>query len=123
MNDSHVDFMAEYIRQTNTHQFDAVAPHIDEEAVFWFSSGSHRGVVAIRAAFERTWATIQDEVYAIEDLEWLTVDEASATCLYTFRWQGNIDGVSREGNGRGTSILRKGDGRWRVVHEHLSARP
>ena len=123
MNDSHVDFMAEYIRQTNTHQFDAVAPYIDEEAVFWFSSGSHRGVVAIRAAFERTWATIQDEVYAIEDLEWLTVDEASATCLYTFRWQGNIDGVSREGSGRGTSILRKGDGRWRVVHEHLSARP
>lgn len=65
------DFLAEYIRLTNTHQFDKLAPLIAEDAIFWFSSGSYRGLSAIRAAFERTWGLIQDEVYAVEDVEWL----------------------------------------------------
>lgn len=116
-------FLAEYVRRTNTHRFDEVAPLVDEEAVFWFTSGSWRGLAAIRAAFERTWAMILDEVYTVEDVEWLTVDDASATCIYTYHWRGMIDGVSREGSGRGTNILRKDGGQWRIVHEHLSARP
>lgn len=123
MNDTADEFMAEYIRRTNTHQFDAVAPLIAEDAVFWFSSGSYRGVSAIRAAFERTWSMIQDEDYVIAGLEWLTVDDKSATCIYTFRWRGRIDGADREGSGRGTTILRRDGRQWLIVHEHLSARP
>lgn len=116
-------FLAEYVRRTNTHRFDEVATLIDEEAVFWFSSGSHRGLAAIRAAFERTWAIIQNEVYSVQDVEWLTVDDTSAVCLYTFHWRGDIDGEAREGIGRGTTVLRRVNDRWRIVHEHLSARP
>ena len=116
-------FLAEYIRATNTHRFDDVAPLINEDAVFWFSSGSYRGLTAIRAAFERTWTMIQNEVYTVEDVEWLTVDGASATCVYTYHWRGRIDLVEREGSGRGTTVLRQDGLRWRVVHEHLSARP
>lgn len=117
------EFLADYIHQANTHSFDAVAPRIDEAAVFWFSSGSHRGLDEIRAAFERTWSIIHNEQYWLEDVEWLTLDAASATCIYTFHWQGSIDGVSREGNGRGTTIVANDGQRWRVVHEHLSAHP
>src|SRR5690606_25358856 len=102
---------------------DEVEPLIDADAVFWFSSGSHRGLAAIRNAFERTWGVIRDEVYSVEDVDWLTFDEASATCIYTFRWRGIINGTASEGSGRGTTVLRKDGGRWRVVHEHLSARP
>ena len=117
------DFLAEYIQLTNSHRFDRLAPLIAENAVFWFSSGSYRGLSAIRAAFERTWGLIQDEVYAVEDVEWLAVDESTAACLYTFRWHGIIDGTPREGSGRGTTILRRHNDHWRVVHEHLSAHP
>jgi len=116
-------FLAEYIQRTNTHRFDEVAPLVDEDALFWFSSGSYRGLAVIRAAFEKTWATIQNEVYAVEDVEWLEMDEASEACVYNFRWRGDIDGVAREGSGRGTSVLRKAGHEWRVIHEHLSARP
>lgn len=123
MNDSLDDFLSEYIRRTNSHQFDGVAPLIDEDAVYWFSSGSHRGLSAIQAAFERTWSFIQNEEYAIEDLEWLTVDGQSATCIYTYRWRGSIGGVIREGVGRGTNVLRKDGEQWRIVHEHLSPPP
>ena len=116
-------FLTEYIRRTNTHRFDEVAPLVDEDAVFWFSSGSYRGLAAIRAAFEQTWSIIQDENYGVEDLEWLTIDGLAATCIYTFRWQGNIEGVIREGVGRGTTILRRDGERWRIIHEHLCPRP
>jgi ketosteroid isomerase-like protein len=116
-------FLAEYARCTNTHQFDAVAPLIAADAVYWFSDGSHRGLASIRLAFERTWSIIQDEYYAIDDVEWLTVEGRSATCIYTFRWRGRIDGAIRAGSGRGTSVLRKVDERWQVVHEHLSPWP
>lgn len=123
MNQTLVARLSEYIRATNTHQFDEVAPLIDEEAVFWFTSGSYRGLVAIRAAFERAWAMIQDEVYALEEVEWLAADDSSATCIYTYRWRGRIDGVEREGSGRGTTVWRRQGQQWRVVHEHLSAWP
>ena len=116
-------FLAGYIRATNTHRFDDVAPLINEDAVFWFSSGSYRGLTAIRAAFERTWAMIQNEVYTVEDVEWLTQDDSSAVCLYTFRWRGDIDGVARDGSGRGTTVLISDGKQWRVIHEHLSVRP
>lgn len=116
-------FLAEYIQRTNTHRFDEVAPLVHEDALFWFSSGSYRGLAEIRAAFEKTWAMIQNEVYAVDDVEWLAVDETSAVCVYTFRWRGNIDSIACEGSGRGTSVLRKAGHQWRVVHEHLSARP
>lgn len=123
MNHQVEPFLAEYIRATNTHRFDEVAPLVDEAAVFWFTSGTYRGLAAIRAAFERTWAMIQEEVYVIEDVEWLAADESSAACLYTYRWRGCIDGVVREGSGRGTTVWRRDGRQWRVVHEHLSAWP
>jgi len=116
-------FLMEYARCTNTHQFDAVAPLIAEDAVYWFSDGSYRGLSSIRLAFERTWSIIHDEHYAIEDVEWLTVDTSSAACIYTFHWRGRIDGMLREGSGRGTTVLRQIDERWQVVHEHLSQLP
>jgi ketosteroid isomerase-like protein len=116
-------FLSEYTRCTNTHQFDVVAPLIAEDAIYFFSDGSYRGLASIRLAFERTWSIIQDEYYAIEDVEWLTLDTSSATCIYTFHWRGSIDGVLREGSGRGTTVLRQGHDHWQVVHEHLSSLP
>jgi ketosteroid isomerase-like protein len=123
MKESAAEFLADYIKQTNTHNFDRVAPLIDEYAVFWFTSGSFCGLDAIRGAFEKTWAMIQDEVYAIEDVEWLTETDAAAACLYTYRWQGMIGGVACEGSGRGTTVLVNDGVRWLIIHEHLSARP
>jgi ketosteroid isomerase-like protein len=115
--------LAEYARRTNTHRFDQVAPLLADDAVYWFSDGSYCGLGPIRQAFERTWALIQDEHYAIGDVEWLTVDSRSATCIYSFHWRGRIDGTLHEGRGRGTSVFRKFGEQWLVAHEHLSRWP
>ena len=117
------DFLREYEEKTNTHRFDNLAPLIAEDATFWFNDGSFQGLEQIRAAFEKTWALIKDEHYAVENVQWIAVGQAVAVCLYTFRWEGVIDGRRQSGTGRGTGVLRKEDERWVVAHEHLSPMP
>lgn len=117
------DLVREYERRTNTHVFDRVKPLIDPDAVYWFSDGSHEGIDEIERAFTRTWNTIRDEVYSIADVRWLTVSDRSASCVYTFHWEGHVDGDWKRASGRGTSVFALEDGRWRVVHEHLSPDP
>jgi hypothetical protein len=118
-----VEFLHEVEQKTNTHRFEEVAPLIADNAIYWFNDGSFQGKAAIRAAFERTWAGIQDEQYAIEDVQWLVDDEAVAVCVYRFRWQGMVEGRQMEGMGRGTSVFQKVNDRWQVIHEHLSSLP
>ena len=56
-------FLRRYEQAANSGDFDQVAPLITEDATFWFTNGSFVGRAAIRAAFEDTWAIIQDETY------------------------------------------------------------
>lgn len=117
------DLMREYAMQTDTHDFNQIAPLIAADAVCFFTEGTYSSKEELRAAFERTWATIRDEDCRIEDLRWLTCDKRIAVCVYRFRWSGMVDGQPREGVGRGTSVLAHSDEGWHVVHEHLSPMP
>ena len=118
-----VEFLREYEQKTNTHRFEEVAPLIADNAVYWFNDGSFQGKDAIKQAFEKTWALIQDECYAIENVQWLVDDEQIAVCIYLFRWQGKVEGQLVQGMGRGTSVLEKFNSHWMVIHEHLSTLP
>lgn len=118
-----VEFLHEYEQRTNTHRFEEVAPLIADQAVYWFNDGSFQGLEAIKQAFEKTWALIQDEQYAIEQVQWLVNEAQTAVCIYLFRWQGNVEGHLLQGVGRGTSVFQKIEGQWKVTHEHLSSLP
>lgn len=113
-------FMRQYEEATNRHDFDLLAPLIAEDATYWFTDGSHRGIAAIRAAVSRTFATIQDEVYRITDLEWVALADDFAVCHYQFHWSGTVDGEPASGRGRGTNVLTRRAGTWLMLHEHLS---
>jgi ketosteroid isomerase-like protein len=113
-------FMNRYEQATNSHEIDRVVPLIVPYAVYWFSDGSHRGLEEIRGAIERTFAAIQNEVYEIRDLEWIVMAADHAVCRYRFSWTGLVDGRPRSGRGRGTNVIVKRDGAWRMRHEHLS---
>ena len=67
------DLLALYEERINLHRFDAVAPLIAADAVFWFNDGSFVGTEAIRAAFERTWNSLADETYWLTDLARIAV--------------------------------------------------
>ncbi|WP_460515858.1 YybH family protein [Flindersiella endophytica] len=116
-------FLRRYEAATNTHDFERIAPLICADATYVFSEDSlnpNRGIEEIRAAIEQTFATIQDEVYEISDVEWVAVSAELAVCTYRFSWQGRIDGEPASGQGRGTNVITRRDGDWRMLYEHLS---
>jgi ketosteroid isomerase-like protein len=113
-------YIRAYEQATNSHDIDQVAPLIVSDAVYWFSDGSHRGRDAVLDAIAETFATIHDEVYRIDDLEWIALGSDHAVCRYRFFWTGTVDGQPRSGAGRGTNVLVNSDGAWRMLHEHLS---
>lgn len=116
------DFMRRYEAATNAHDLAGTLGLIAEDAVYLFSDRTtHIGKAAISDALAANFDNIRNETYAITGLRWPAISDTVAVCIYGFSWTGEIDGKSASGSGRGTSVLRRDDGHWLVVHEHLSA--
>jgi ketosteroid isomerase-like protein len=113
------DVLQAYEDRINLHDFDLLTDLIAPDATFWFSDGTHRGIGEIRAAFEATWRALADEHYWLDQLEWLAEGDTAAACIYRFNWKT----ADASGSGRGTTVLRRVDDRWWIVHEHLSGMP
>lgn len=120
---NHTTALSAYVEALNTHSWDRIAPHVAADAVFIFTEDTFIGHAAAKAAFEKTFKLIENEVFSLHDIVWTVVTEDVATCHYEFRWKGLISGQESSGGGRGTTILRKVDGRWLVAHEHLGPYP
>lgn len=117
------EVLAAYEDRINRHDFDLLVELIAPDATFWFSDGTHRGIEAIRAAFEATWRALADETYWLDQREWIAESDRAAVCTYRFNWSATIDGTPASGSGRGTTVLRCENDRWAIVHEHLSSMP
>jgi len=116
---NHETALTTYVESLNTHSWDQIAPHVTEDAVFVFTEDTFVGKAAAKAAFEKTFKLIENEVFSLHDIVWTVVTDDVAVCRYEFRWKGLISGQEAEGGGRGTTILQKVDGRWLIAHEHL----
>jgi ketosteroid isomerase-like protein len=116
-------FLDEYEHRLALRCWEALEDLIHEQAVFVFSEGTYRGQAEIEGAFRRTFQTIDDEQYAIHDVEWVAVTEGMAVCAYEYRWQGMIDGRRTRGGDRGTTVLLRVGEDWQIVHEHLGPYP
>ncbi|MCM3620294.1 nuclear transport factor 2 family protein [Sutcliffiella horikoshii] len=112
--------LTQYIEATYTHNFEKVEQLLHPNAVYWFTNKSCTTMEEIRAFFENAWDTIKEEVYSAKDVQWIAVDERSATCLYTFQYEGYMNGEFISGSGRATNIFVKEEGKWKLIHEHLS---
>lgn len=113
-------FLNEYEKAANSRDFSKVAPFIADDAVFWFTNGEFKGKSAIQKAFEDTYASIEDETYTISGVEWVAVDHHVAVCTYRFKSDGLVNGKRQIYEGKGTNTLKRIDGSWQIVHEHLS---
>lgn len=114
------EFMKKYEEAANSRNFENIKPLISENAVFWFSDGSYRGIRMIRSAFESTWNTIMDEVYSLSDMEWIHRSGSVAICIYRFVSTGKVHGEPFLATGLGTSVLVSDGSEWKILHEHLS---
>ncbi|MEM1061091.1 MAG: nuclear transport factor 2 family protein [Planctomycetota bacterium] len=101
----------------------AVEPLIHPDACVTFSDGTtHRGRDAVRDAFEKNFRAIENERYEVTNIDWVTRTEAFAVYLFEFAWAGSVDGRPASGAGRGTCVLTKDGGEWRLLVEHLGPR-
>jgi uncharacterized protein (TIGR02246 family) len=115
------DVLAAYADRINLQDVDQLASLIAPDATFWFTSGTHIGIAAIRAAFEATWQMMgKDEHYWLDQHDWIAEGDSAAACTYRFNWTATLNGEAMSGSGRGTSVLKRVDDRWWIVHEHLS---
>lgn len=113
--------LKDYLSATNTHEFTNVQKVLDCQAIFWFSDRTCTTLPEIKRYFENTWERIKEEKYSANEVKWVAVEENTATCLYTYHWEGFLDNHFVSGSGRATNIFVKDEkGSWKLVHEHLS---
>ena len=117
------NFIKTYEKLANKRNFDLIEPYIANDALFWFSDGSFKGIEQIRGAFENTWSNLKDEIYTISEVTWLVQTESSAVCIYKFTSESTFQGQRVSFKGRGTNVLRKKEEKWQIMHEHLSLEP
>lgn len=113
-------FLKAYEKAANSCDFANVAPLIADDASFWFTNDDFIGKAAIQEAFEATWENIGDEVYTISDVHWVAQNQQVSACTYRFKSDGIVNGKRHIYEGQGTNVLRRIDGHWQIVHEHLS---
>lgn len=114
-----------YRTEINSHDFERLAATVfTADVVFVFRDGVHRGQAEAQAAFNAAWSSLPDEVYTMEEPEWLLVGEEAAVVVFRYTYRGTTGGgLSLSGSGRGTNLyVRSSDG-WRLSYEHLSHDP
>jgi hypothetical protein len=124
--ESVVAFLLEFERLAERHDFALIRDRIDARAFFRFSDGDFVGLPAIQAVFEKTWRgdpTVRATRFRLSDIVVLTTDRRTATATYTWTWEGVQGDRPFTIRGRGTRVLLFEDGRFRIVHEHLSRFP
>lgn len=92
----------------------------DDAVYFWSNGQAMWGKPAIEAAMKANFELLQGDTYEIDQVTWLVETDDVAACVFRFKWTARADGEDVAGRGRGASVLKRIEGRWRVVHENLS---
>lgn len=121
-----VEFLHQFEAIAEKEDFDLIRDMIDEQAYFRFNDGDFIGRSAIQSVFEKTWRgdpTVKKARFYLTDIVVLTTDHRTATVTYTYNWEGSEGDHRFAIRGRGTRVLVLENGRFRIVHEHLSRFP
>ncbi len=117
------EFIKSYETALGTQDWELVEPLVTEDVSVTFSNGSvHIGKEKVREAFEKNFALIKNEKYAMRNIKWLLKDEECAVYLFEFGWTGIVEGKSASGSGIGTSVLIKEGSKWKLLTEHLGTK-
>lgn len=114
-----LDLLKKYEEALSSQKWSSVAPLMHKDVCVTFTNGTFKGINEVQAVFDKNFALIQDEKYAIDNIHWAHTSENNAVCLYEFRWEGIIEGEHCSGGGRATSVLIFSDNKWKIITEHL----
>ncbi|MBL8348119.1 MAG: nuclear transport factor 2 family protein [Rubrivivax sp.] len=121
-----IEFLNHFEALAAQEDFSLISALIDERAFFRFNDGDFVGRAAIQAAFEKTWRadpTVKKARFYLSDIVVLSTDRRTATATYTYHWEGSQGAREFKIQGRGTRVLLREGGQFRILHEHLSRFP
>lgn len=121
-----VQFLHHFEEQAMKEDFNLLREMVDEKAFFRFNDGDFIGRAAIQAVFEKTWRgdpSVKKARFYLTDIVVLTATSTSATATYTYNWEGSQGPREFKIKGRGTRVLLREGGGFRIIHEHLSRFP
>jgi hypothetical protein len=118
-----MDILKRYIKATNTHDFIELKKVLHPNAVYFFTDKTCRTHDEIQVYFENAWDLVKNENYEAHDVEWILKSDTSATCTYTFYYEGYVNNEYTNGRGRATNVFVKQSNEWMLIHEHLSPLP
>jgi len=113
------DLVKKYEKAIANQAWESIEPLMHDDVCVTFSAGTFKGKLEVQKAFEKNFVAIKEEKYSITNLYWVYLGSENAVCLYSFNWQGIINGQVASGSGRGTSVLIKSDSTWQILTEHL----
>lgn len=113
-------FLEAYGRAVSTKDFSNVAPFIADDASFWFTNRNFEGKGNIRNAIEEAWKRIQDVACTPLNVQWIATSYRVASCTYTFKADDTASCEHQVYRIKGTRVLARLNGSWRIVHEHQS---
>ena len=117
-------FVMAYKEALDTNAWAAVSPLVHEDACVTFSDGRTLvGKAAVLAGYERNFAAIKDDTYAVSDVHWVSQAEDHAVYTFAFACTGMVDGKPAGGRGRGTAVIVRHEGGWQLMAEHLGPAP
>lgn len=113
--------LKDYIKATNSHDFNNVLKHLSTNAVYFFSDKKCFTIDDIRSYFENSWKIIVNEKYEAKNIQWLITEEKVTVCLYDYTYKGRMNDQDIEGGGKATNIFTKEKNDWKLIYEHLSS--
>jgi len=118
------DFIQAYEQALGTQDWRQVESLVHGDVCVTFSNGEvYKGRDKVGRAFTQNFTLIKDEDYSISNLHWVHNDGNVAVYLFDFHWTGIINDKQAGGSGRGTSVLIKEHGEWKLLVEHLGPKP
>ncbi|MDN3956031.1 YybH family protein [Sporolactobacillus laevolacticus] len=118
-----MEVLNEYIKATNTHDFNQVRKLLHDHATYFFSDMTCTTLSEIQSYFENAWSVVKDENYEARNVQWLFINSTSAACTYIYFYEGYVKGKYTSGHGRATNVFVKNSNKWLLIHEHLSPLP
>lgn len=113
-------FIQNYKSALASKNWNLVHPLIHTNVCITFSNGEvHKGIDAVKKAFTTNFTLIENDTYAMSNIEWIMKETNYAIFVFNFAWSGQIKGQQASGSGRGTICLVFENGTWLLLVEHL----
>lgn len=109
-------FFIQYEKALASQDWKNVSSLIHQDACITFSTGEVlKGIEMIQKAFQRNFQLIQSEKYIISNIQKVYNTLDTAGFIFSYSWEGFVEGNLISGKGSGTIALIYTENNWKLI--------